>query len=877
MRARLFAISLLLGCSAAGAQPSPPPLDEGGVGLGLALRRLGVTARVLYVTAHPDDENNAVLVRLSRGEGVRTGLMTLTRGEGGQNAIGPELFDALGVLRTEELMEIHRYDGVEQYFGRAYEFGFSYSVEESFRKWGREETLGDVVRVMRAFRPDVVLTLPLEAPGGGQHHQAAAQLARDAFRAAADPDRFPEQVAQGLRPWQARALYRSGVGGGDNPTDVDAAQVPIAVFDPLLGMTWTELGGLARRSHRSQDQGSGRGPRSMPPVRYVLVDSEPMLPSSHGLLDGVDASLPGLLRFLSDRETKPARELAAKLEELQIGVGKAQAAFDVRIPERTAPWLQVLLRILRGLPKDLPEEGRDEILSRLADEQRDVERALALALGVRLEAQARDGSVVPGETFAVDVSLRNEGRDPLHVGALALDVPTGWRAVASEPAPAQVAAGAEARASFEVTVAPDAPVTRPYWRKAPDRDRLLVDRAEDETLPWSPPDVVARVQWGPDDIVTTATARWGGSRSPGVEKRRLPAVVPALSVRLWPSVAVVPIGRRAPRAFKATVTDFTKEGGPASVRLIAPEGWTVSPQARDLAFRFEGETIDAWFDVTPPARLAAGSQSLRAVVTRAGQEHDEGVQVVSYEHVQDRQLVREAASSLTAVDVKAATNARIGYVVGSGDGVAEALKQMGFPVTLLDAEELGSDLKRFSTIVTGIRAFEVRPDLRAQAAQLLQFARAGGHVVVQYNRAAFNFAGPVVRGAAAASAVSPFVPYPAAVSSRRVTDENAPVRLLVPDHPLFNRPNRIGPQDWEGWVQERAIQALDARDERYRDLLTSRDPFPLNPDEQKGLLVEAPVGRGTWTYVGLVLFRQVAAGTPGAYRLLANLASRPRQ
>ena len=428
-----------------------------------------------------------------------------------------------------------------------------------------------------------------------------------------------------------------------------------------------------------------------------------------------------------------------------------------------------------------------------------------------------------------------------------------------------------------MTVAPDARASRPYWRKAPDRDRMLVDRPQDETLPWSPPPVVARAQWGPDDVVTTATARWLGPRSPGVEKRREPAVVPALGVRLSPPVAVIPLGRRGPRAFKATVTDYTKDGGAASVRLVAPEGWSVSPAAREVSFRYEGETVDAWFDVTPPARLAAGPVTLRAVASRAGRDYAEGVQVVSYEHVPDRQLVYEAAATLVATDVKTAGNARIGYVMGSGDGVAEALEQLGFQVKLLDAQDLGSDLKRFSTIVTGIRAFEVRADLRAQAAKLLQFARDGGHVVVQYNRAAFNFAGPPPRGARDAPVVSPFVPYPAAVGSRRVTDETAPLRLLVPDHPFFTRPNPIGPQDWEGWLQERAIQALDTNDAHYRDLLSSRDPFPLNPDEQKGLLVEAPVGRGTWTYVALVLFRQVAAGTPGAYRLLANMASRPRQ
>jgi hypothetical protein len=652
--------------------------------------------------------------------------------------------------------------------------------------------------------------------------------------------------------------------------------VPVAVFDPLLGMTWTELGGLARRSHRSQDQGWGRGPRTLPPTRYVLVDSEPPIPASHSLFDGIDVSLPGLLRFVSDQDSPAARALAAKLQELQIGVGKAQAAFDARAPERTAPWLEVLLRLLRELPAELPPEGRDEVLSRLQDEQRDVEQALALALGVRLEARSRDDAVVPGQTFGVEVSLRNEGRDPLPLAELALDVPAGWAARAKDTAPPQVAPGAEARLTFDVTVAPDAPPSRPYWHKAPDRDRHLIDRPEDETLPWSPPEVVAHARWGAQGVTTTAPARWLGARSPGVEKRKLPAVVPALSVRLSPAIAVVPLGRRTPRAFKVSVTDFTPEGGPASVRLVAPAGFAVSPATREVVFRYEGETVEAAFDVTPPAGLAAGPQVLRAVARRAGRDYGEGVQAISYEHVQDRQLVSDAAATLVAVDVKAAPQARIGYVSGSGDGVAEALEQIGFPVTRLDADALGSDLSRFTTIVTGIRAFEVRADLRARVARILDFARAGGHVVVQYNRTAFNFAGPIPPGGDSDAVVSPFTPYPAAVSSRRVTDERAPIRVLVPDHPVFTRPNRIGAQDWEGWVQERAIQALDARDSHYRDLLTSRDPFPQNPDEQKGLLVEAAVGRGTWTYVGLVLFRQVAAGTPGAYRLLANLASRPR-
>ena len=288
------------------ARPAQPPLvpldlDRGASGLGLALRRVGTTGRVLYVTAHPDDEHNGVLVRLSRGLGLRTALLTITRGEGGQNALGPELFDALGVLRTGELMALHRYDAVEQYFGRAYEFGFSFSVEETLAKWGHDETLGDVVRVVRAFRPDVVLTLPLTGGGGGQHHQAAGRLAAEAFRAAADPARFPDQLREGLRPWQARKIYAGGVGGGREGLAPAAAELRVAtgVYDPLLGMSWQQLGSRARALHRCQvtpqlfaDPGPAEGV-------YERLDAEPPVSGAEAdLLSGVDTTLRGLGRFV---------------------------------------------------------------------------------------------------------------------------------------------------------------------------------------------------------------------------------------------------------------------------------------------------------------------------------------------------------------------------------------------------------------------------------------------------------------------------------------------------------------------------------------------------------------------------------------------------
>jgi LmbE family N-acetylglucosaminyl deacetylase len=878
MRMRRLALLLPIALVLVSRSGADSPPEQGGAALGLALRRLGVTARVLYVTAHPDDENNAVLVRLSRGEGVRTALLTETRGEGGQNAIGPELFDALGVLRTQELAAIHRYDGVEQYFGRAYEFGFSFSVDESYAKWGREETLGDIVRVVRRFRPDVMVTLPLEAPGGGQHHQAVARLAKEAFRAAADPTRFPEQ---GLRPWQPRAIYRGGTGGGDDPKDTaQSVDVATGVFDPLLGATWSEVGGLARRSHRTQNQGAGPGRADQPPFRHVLLDSEPALPATTDLLSGVDGTLLGLLRFLPS--TRAA--LAPAFERIRAAEEEARAAFDVREPGRVAPAAARAFREIRALrmevdPDGLPSNPGLELAERLYDEERDAALVLTLAAGVRVEARATDDAVVPGQRFQVEVTVRNDGREPVRLETIGFETPARWTASAPEAAGNVVAAGSSVRRTFDVVVADDAALSRPYWHRAPDRDRHVVDRPQDETLSWSPSELAASVAWSVYDarVVSHEPVVFAGTRAPGVEKRRAPFVVPALSVRVTPGVAAVPLGpKTSARTFRVAVTDNTAAGGQATVRLKAPDGWTVEPATRALLFRFEGDAATASFAVRAPAGARPGTVTLRAEAERAGHLYAESAEVVSYEHIEDRPLVSPATASLVGLDVRVDPRASVGYVMGSGDGVAEALAQLGVPVTLLDADALATaDLARFSTIVTGIRAFEVRPDLRAGFARLLEFARAGGHLVVQYNRAAFNQIGPRPT-AAETDGGSPFVPYPAAVSSRRVTDETAPLTILVPDHPFFRTPNAIGPRDFEGWVQERAIQLLDARDPQYRELVSAADPFPNNPGEQKGLLTEATVGRGTWTYVGLVLFRQVSAGTPGAYRLLANLVSRPR-
>jgi LmbE family N-acetylglucosaminyl deacetylase len=879
-RARVAAAVLALLFTVPPAPPEPPlqplDLDRGASGLALALRKVGVSGRVLLVTAHPDDEHNGVLVRLSRGLGLRTALLSVTRGEGGQNAIGPELFDALGVLRTGELMALHRYDGAEQYFGRAYEFGFSFSVEETLEKWGREETLGDVVRVVRAFRPDVILTLPLQGGGGGQHHQAVGRLALEAFRAAVDPSRFPEQVREGLRPWQARKIYRGGVGGYG---DVTGAPVRVAtgVYDPVLGMTWQQLGSRARAMHRCQGMGQLVGDPGPAEGVFGLLDAEPAVTTAEAdILDGLDTSLAGIARLA------PGAPLAADLAGLQAKAAAARSAFDPASPERAVPALAGALAAAREMARSLesrvPEAAaRAEVAERLREEEEDVETALARAQGLLLEARADDGLVTPGQAVGVAVSLFNNGGTALELEALELEAPPGWLVEGREGETGPLPGGGSRRALFTVRVSPDAPASRPYWQRAAGRDRHTLLVPADESRPWSPPALVGQARCRVGGVATRLRApvvwRYEGPFVGG-ERRHELQVVPALSVRVSPEIAAVPLASpRAPVEVRVFARSFALGPAEASVRLEAPSGWSVVPGSASLRFSHDGEEAGTPFRVTPPRVLPAGTLVLRAVAVRDGREHRDAVQAVEYDHVERRQLLRPAETRVLVLDVRTTPGVSVGYVMGSGDAVADAIRQIGVPVTLLSADDLRfGDLGRFSTIVTGIRAYETREDLRSSHGRVMRWVEAGGHLVVQYNRAAFNR----LAADAPADAPSPYVPYPAVVTSERIADEDAPLRVLAPGHPLLTTPNRIGESDWRGWVQERGIQFLAARDSRYTELLAATDPFPFNPGEKRGMLVAAKVGTGTWTYIGLALFRQVPAGVPGGWRLLANLVSRPR-
>lgn len=877
----------------AAAQLRPLAPDRGAVGLGLKLRQIASGVSVLTITAHPDDEPSGLHAALSRGDGVRVSLLSLTRGGGGQNEIGPELFDGLRVLRTEELRTSHRLDGVEQYFGMVSDFGYSFSVEETLEKWGRERTLGEVVRMIRQLRPEVILTLPPDGAGGGQHHQATGLLTHEAFDLAADPERFPEHFDEGLRPWQPLKLFVHGVGGRPMAGPVTVRR-NTEVWDPLLGRTYADLGQEARSAHRCQGMGQVRAGAFGRPTQ--LTEAKNALPASAagtgegGIFAGITT---GLDRYEAFLEGEPAAAAARNdLAALREAVRQARESFSLGAPENTLPALREALgavRRLRGEARGLSAGAAHELEYRLARKERLIEEALALAHGVEVHPVATAGEVVPGGRFETGITVRVGGPEALTVTGAGVVVPDGWTVeAAAEPAPAgppgrrrspappltpaealplEVAGGEAIRTRFRVTAAPDAALSRPAFREAAESDRFRMAAGVPFGAAVPEPTVQARVEFRSAGVAAAVTLpvehRYEGPFV-GAEKQKEVSVLPLAAVALSPEIVVFPRGGES-RALTAAVTH--RGDGPAEyeVTLRAPEGWEVTPATGMAAFAGPGETR-LEFTVSAPAGLADGSFPLTAEARLRGGAADgpavfrETVETIAYHHIETRHLFRPAVSEALVVDA-AVRPVRVGYVEGVGDEVAEAIAQLGLPVTDLGEAALAAgDLSQFDTIVLGVRAYLARPDLRTHNRRLLDFVEEGGTLLVQYNKFEFNAA--------------PRGPYPISVGRGRVTVEDAPMRALVPEHPVFRAPNRIAGADWAGWVQERGLYFLaPGGDDRYTDLLASEDPWEYNAGEKRGILVEARHGRGRWLYLGLGLWRQLPAGTPGAYRLLANLLS----
>jgi LmbE family N-acetylglucosaminyl deacetylase len=855
----------------------------GSPGLALALRKLETTGTLMQATAQPGDENNAMIALYARHLGTRVALVTATRGDAGDNVIGPERSDALGILRTEELLAAHRYDGAEQYFTRAVDFGDSFSAEESLKKWDKQEVLGDFVRLIRTVRPDVITT-PGAAEGGAGQQQAVAIVAGEAFRAAADPARFPEQLREGLRPWQAKKLYRA-VSRDSPPAFEKFASLDYDRYEPLLGCTVREIGAAASGMHMCQGRGLRAAAADRTTARFRLEDTVMYGAKGrdeHSLFEGMDLSIPGLARLAGDNPPEP---LTAALEAVAAHVRGAARALEQIGPAAAVPDLAgglVAVRTLRTGLSDMgiSDEARFEVDYRLKIKDEQFRQAILLAQGLRLEALASDGLVVPGQPVSVTITVVNRGDADVTVQRAGLEGFAGPAGCAG----AVVTTAAPFACSARVTVPADARVTRPYWSRTDGGGRAAFEPDAPFGLPFRPTPFRAHVQMAIAGAIVAADVpvqfEYDGLGLSGRKRADL-NVVPALAVAVSPGIAVVPLrmpggsGRPATaartRELRVTVTNGRPGPASAMVRLQPPPGWRVTPAYAAVRFTREDEAATVRFNVVAPLRASAGESSITAVAFDAGAAEEggsegepasfeTGYETIEYPHIQRRQLLVPAIARLRLLDVAVAPALTIGYVGDGDDSVPVALRQLGARVALLGDDDLAwGSLAKYNAIITRVRAYGSRQDLRSGSDRLLSYVRNGGTLIVTNETTA---TGDLA-----------YAPFPARVTADRVTDEAAPVKILAPAHPAFNYPNRIDEGSWKNWVPARGRSVLGEGAPEYVDLLQTEDPFGSNKGAGTGALVEARYGKGRWIYVGLALWRQLPAGTPGAYALLANLAS----
>jgi LmbE family N-acetylglucosaminyl deacetylase len=785
------------------------------------LRSFREMGSVLYIAAHPDDENTQLIAYLARGRNYRTAYLSVTRGDGGQNVLGPEFGEKLGVARTQELLAARRIDGGRQFFTRAVDFGFSKDYRETLNIWDKQEVVSDIVRVIRTFRPDVVVTrfAPWPTPTHG-HHTASAVLGLEAFKLAGDPKAFPGQLDK-LTPWQPRRILMNGRG----ETNAGVVQVEINGNDPVLGISFADVAGRSRSMHKTQGfgnfggRGGGGGPR---PESFQLLAGEP---ATNDIMDGIDttwARVPG------------GAEVGTLADE-------AIAKFDPQNPAASVPALLTLRSRLGALATKDPV---------VIEKRAQLDRILQACLGLEVETVIPQAEVVPGETMKMRHSVIVRSGIPVHW--LAVRYPVIKREIKKEIAlrPNE----SSTRDSSEILPA-STPLTQPYWLREGGTPGMY--RVDDPSLigqPENPPvfpieqvfEVGGQTLVIPDEPVQVTADSMKG------EIRRKLDVIPPVSLSFGSEVALFAPG--SSHAVEVEVTAL-RTGAAGAMRLEMPPGWKVAPAKQTFHLGAVGDRTRVRFTVTSPAQAVTAKIIASAEV--GGVRYSNAREEIRYPHI-PLQLLQPPAS-IKAVSLEMAIRGhKVGYLPGAGDSVDDSLRQMGYAVTTLtDADLTPEKLHDFDAVVIGIRAFNVRGNLASQLPGLFAYVEAGGTVVAQYNRPENSRTFKVA-------------PYDLHLSQQRVTDENAVMTFLAPDHPVLNTPNKITNADFAGWVQERGIYFPNEWDEHFTPILACSDAgeAPL-----KGGLLVAQYGHGYYVYTGLVFFRQLPAGVPGAYRLFANLVS----
>ncbi|MBI1762509.1 MAG: PIG-L family deacetylase [Acidobacteria bacterium] len=858
-----------------------------------ALLRLRTTATVLHTTAHPDDEDGAMLTWLTRHEGVRTGLLTLNRGEGGANVVGSELYDQLGILRTEELLAAGRYYGVDQMFTRVTDFGFSKRMDETLEHWGKEVVLKDVVHAVRLYRPDVIISRFHGKPRDGHgNHQTAGLMSAEVFKAAADPNMFPEHFKEGLRPWQVKKLYRSvgGFGGGGRGAEPQEATVKVDVgaYDPLLGRSYLQIARYGLGFQRSQNGGGALAAPGSSISSWLLEESlVGKRTTEESIFEGLDTTIPSLARLAGSTNVN------AELSAINNSVEAAIKKFDARQPWLTATDLAAgqkatLSLIERVKASSITADNKDQLLFLLSNKETEFNDAMNKALGLAMEVlvdppPATGGGpggfggpretfnvAIPGQKFSLTLSVVNRSPVAFERAETIVAPPKGWGLNAKPPEGGLPVNNSRLRAQFELQVPENAEYTRPYWSRANHlREHIYqINKPELLHLPFAPPDVMGWFNYVVNGVRfhLTQPAQTTYIDRPWGEQRRLLTVAPALSVALSPQVGVVSIAATN-STFDASVNVLNNVKGNATgkVRLQLPAGWTSTPAEAPFSFTHEGELANFSFKVTVP-RVAAGQEyKVQAVAEYNNKQYSEGYEVIAHRDNEPRHLYHPATMEVRGIETNVAPNLNVGYVMGVGDEIPKALEQIGVKVTLLSENDLAKgNLDGYDAILIGIRATAVRDDLKAYSKRLLDYCERGGNLVYQYQTQEFDAA--------------PYGPYPYKLGARaeEVSEEDSKVTLLDTANPIFNWPNKISAADFDGWVEERGSKWMSTWDEKYTPLLECHD---REQAPQKGGLMYAPYGKGTFVYAAYAFYRQLPAGVQGGYRLFSNIISlkkRPR-
>jgi LmbE family N-acetylglucosaminyl deacetylase len=811
--------------NSADAPPLLTPEQMSGGEIQLALQKLNVLGRVLYIAAHPDDENTNLMAFWANGSLYDAAYLSITRGDGGQNLIGPELRERLGVIRTEELLAARRIDHAQQFFSRAIDFGFSKTADETMRIWDHDKILADVVWVIRKFRPDVIVTRfsPEDQLTHG-HHTASAILAREAFGASGDPNRFPEQLAF-VKPWSATRLvwntspfFFSNRNLPFDPTGLTVLEA--SGYNPLLGKAYTEIAAASLSMHKSQGVGSPprRGARK---EYFKLLEGQPMTTS---LFDGIDTTWSRVPH--SESITSEIRQIISQFH-----------------PADPAASLPELLKLRQAI-----SEIKDD--SWIPEKKSELDQIIAACLGLHVEASTSNETVTPGQTETIKLEAINRCNIPVTLQEVRCPN-------SSEPIKIEAALPVNELVTKDLSckIPENAPYSQPYWLRKPGTlgafavdDQKLVGLPEN--LPELPVEIFLQVSG--QELRYTLDTKYRLVDPVAGELRRRLVIAPPVFAKVADNVLVFATNKPKPVSVRVTAATSPVKG---ELKLAVPQGWGVNPASMPIDLKGANAETVATFTVTPPDQDSEGT--LRAIVSVAGRDYSFERVRISYPHIGVQTLMPPAQVKLVRADIRKKGD-RIGYIPGAGDDVPESLEQIGYSVKILSETGItAKNLAQFSAVVLGIRAFNTQERIFNWLPELFAYVKAGGIVIAQYNTLADL-------------KTEQLGPYPLEISRDRVTDESAEIRILAPNHPLMTTPNKITSKDFEGWVQERGLYFPKKWDPAWTAILSSNDPKEKPLDG--GLLV-AKVGKGFFVYTSYSWFRQLPAGVPGAYRLFANMLS----